>query len=350
MTADKHAISSEQVSERPPAPERTLVDAAFGFCGVKALMSAVVLKVFDFLATEPLDLETLAGRAGINSRGARDFFDLLVSLGFLTRTGCLYANSEWAGKYLNSAEPTYLGGLLELAETRLYPVWGKLTEALKTGKPQNEAQQVPDYYSNLTQDSNRLQVFLRAMSALSTESARQIARTFPWESYSHFADIGGAEGGLGVELLRSHEHLTGVCFDLPPVQASFQEYAGRFGVADRLRFCGGDFFQDPLPQTDVLIMGHVLLNWDLPQKQILVQKAFEALASGGVLLVYDPMIDEDRKENTFGLVMSLNMLLVTSGGYSYRPSECKQWLENAGFQSVQMERLTGADSAVIGIK
>jgi hypothetical protein len=314
------------------------------------LISAVRLKVFDVLAAEPLDLQTLIKRVCIDPRGARDFFDALVSLGFLARTDNQYANSYCSAKYLSSTQPTYLGGLMDLAETRLYPVWGKLTEALRTGQPQNEAQQVPDYYSNLTHESTRLQVFLHAMSALSMESAREIARRFPWGDYERFADLGGAEGGLGVELITRHPNLHGWCFELPPVQPFFENYVTQSGVGDRLKFYGGDFFQDALPEADVLIMGHVLHNWDLSQKQVLVEKSYDALAPGGVLLVYDAMIDEGRRENTFGLLMSLNMLLVTSGGAVYTASECRRWLENAGFHSVYTERLTKTDSAVIGIK
>jgi SAM-dependent methyltransferase len=340
----------EHSSLTPQAPESAITKAAFRFWEAKVLLSAVNLGVFDILANEPLDLQTLTFRIGVHSRGARDFFDALVSLGFLTRTGEVYANSECSAKYLNSAEPTYLGGLLNLAETRLYPVWGKLTEALRTGQPQNEAKQVPDYYSNLIQDQSRLRVFLQAMSALSMESARQLARTFPWRDYTKFADLGSAEGGLAVELVKNHRHLLGICFDLPPVQPFFQEYVSRWGAADRLTFCGGDFFRDALPQADVFVMGHVLHNWDLPQKQQLVQKSYDALAHDGVLLIYDAMIDEDRKENTFGLLMSLNMLLVTSGGSLYTASECQRWLENVGFRSIRTERLNATDSAVIGIK
>jgi hypothetical protein len=350
VTNQGTTTSLGQSSLQNQPPESAIISAAFRFWEAKALMSAVRLRVFDALAAGPLELQGLIQRVGLNPRGARDFFDALVSLGFLTRTDNVYVNSDCSAKYLCSTQATYLGDMMDLAETRLYPVWGKLTEALRTGQPQNESQQVPDYYSNLTQDSDRLQVFLRAMSAQSMESARQIAATFPWRNYERFADLGAAEGHLAVELVTRHPHLHGWCFELPPVRPYFENYIKRFGMGDRLKFHAGDFFQDALPEADVLIMGHVLHNWDLSQKQILVERSYDALAPGGALLVYDAMIDEGRRENTFGLLMSLNMLLVTSGGAVYTASECRRWLENAGFHSVYTERLTKTDSAVIGIK
>ena len=346
----QHATLTKSLIARASLRESDIIRMAFRFWEAKVLLSAVSLKLFDILAEGPMDLESLARQAGVHSRGARDFLDVLAAMGFLERSDGLYANSDLASKYLNSAQPTYLGGLLDLAETRLYPVWGKLTDALRTGQPQNEARHVPDYYSNLTSDNYRLQVFLRAMSGLSMESSRQIARTFPWARYQSFADLGGAEGALTVELARSYKHLRGICFDLTPVRPFFQEYVTRSGVADRVAFQDGDFFQDPLPRADVLIMGHVLHNWSLKEKQTLVRKSYEALPKDGALLVYDSMVDDDRSENIFGLLMSLNMLLVTSGGHGYTTADCRQWLKSAGFRSIRTEILTANDYAVTGIK
>jgi len=97
-------------------------------------------------------------------------------------------------------------------------------------------------------------------------------------------------------------------------------------------------------------MGHILHDWDLAEKRMLVAKAYEALPEGGALIAYDAVIDDDRKENAFGLLMSLNMLIETPGGFDYTGADCRRWFEEAGFRKTRVEHLVGPDSMVIGIK
>ena len=148
----------------------------------------------------------------------------------------------------------------------------------------------------------------------------------------------------------AHPHLTGVGFDLPVVGPIFDEYVRSHGLSDRLRFQPGDFFQDPLPSTDVIVMGHILHDWDLDEKRYLIAKAFDALRDGGAFIAFDSVIDDERKENAFGLLMSLNMLIETPGGFDYTGADCAAWMREAGFREVRVEHLVGPDSMVIGIK
>jgi hypothetical protein len=328
-----------------------IIRLAFAFWQAKAVLSAVELGVFDKLSEQAADAEDLARQINIHPRGAQDFFDALVSLGLLTKLGDRYQNAPAADQYLTRSRPqTYVGSLLEFATQRLYPVWDKLTEALRTGQPQNEAKQESNYYGNLTQDVKRLKVFLEGMTGLSMESAQRIAHEFEWQNFRTFADIGGAQGALAVQLATAHGHLNGISYDLPAVASFFCDYVEQFHLNGRLKFQSGDFFREPLPSADVLIMGHVLHNWNLEQKQLLLQKAYDALPRPGALLIYDSMIDECREVNTFGLLMSLNMLLVTAGGSGYTADECVDWMERARFHSVQVKTLGTFDSLVIGYK
>lgn len=321
-----------------------------GFWGSKALLSAVEVGLFTELAKGPLDVETISARLNLHPRGARDFLDALVALGLLARERGLYANTDETGLFLDRGKPTYVGGLFELAETRLYPVWASLTEALHTGLPQNEAGRESDYYANLCGDRERLRTFLHGMVGLSLDTSKEIAKKFPWESYSTFVDIGGAMGALSAQIALAHGHVTGGSFDLPAVGEFCEEYFASLGLNDRLKFYAGDFFRDELPRADVLVMGHVLTNWNVEEKRMLISKAYDALPPGGALLVYDPHIDEDRSRNAFGLLMSLNMLLVTSGGFVYTASECGSWMREAGFRDIRVEGLTDSESMVVGVK
>lgn len=340
-----------------PAPQATAAAAAepifalaMSFWGAKTLLSAVELGLFRELSQGPRTLESLRSTLSLHPRGARDFLDALTALGVLVRSEAGYANTAQAQALLVPESPTYIGGALELANDRLYPVWSKLTSALKTGEPQNEAQQEANYYQNLSRDPERLRAFLRGMSGLSMMAAKAIAQKFPWHDYRSFADLGGAQGVLPVQVALAHAHLHGINFDLPAVRSAAEEYVASFGLNSRLQFCGGDFFVDPLPSVDVLVMGHVLHNWGLAQKHTLIRRAYEALPPGGALIVYEALLDEGREKSAFGLLMSLNMLLVTPGGFVFRGSECESWMRDAGFVKTYVQHLHGADWMVVGVK
>jgi hypothetical protein len=237
-----------------------------------------------------------------------------------------------------------------MANARLYPFWGSLTEALRTGRPQNESKTGGNFFEALYADPARLGQFLHAMTGGSMGTSQMIAQKFPWERHATFVDIGCAEGALPVQLALAHEHLSGGGFDLPLVAPFFERYVGSFGLAERLDFYAGDFFSDPLPEADVLTMGHILHDWGFEEKRMLLVKAYEALPEGGALIVYEALIDDERRENVFGLLMSLNMLIETPAGFDYTGADCRSWMSDVGFRETYVEHLAGPDSMVVGIK
>ncbi|MGJ0506820.1 MAG: methyltransferase [Methylocystis sp.] len=332
-----------------PSPEKLLA-LGMSFWNAKALLSAVELGVFDALADGPADIATLRARLGLHERSARDFLDALVALQLIDRNEGLYSNRPETDFFLVRARPGYVGGLLEMANNRLYESWGHLTEALKTGQRQSENKEEGDLFAALYADPHRLRGFLAAMSGVSAGAANAIAGKFPWRDYKTFIDIGAAQGMVPVTIAGAHSHLQGGGFDLPQVGPVFEEFVAANELAGRLRFYPGDFFADALPRADVLIMGHILHDWDLDQKRTLLKKAHEALPAGGALIVYEALIDDDRRENAFGLLMSLNMLIETAGGFDYTGADCQGWMREAGFSETRVEHLVGPDYMVVGIK
>jgi hypothetical protein len=332
-------------------PDRIL-QLGLGFWGPKTLLSAVELGVFTALAQGPAGADTLRERLGLHPRAARDFLDALVSLGMLERHNGLYANTPDTDLFLDRNKSSYIGGLLEMTNARIYGFWGHLTEALRTGQPQNESKTTPGagLFDVLYGDPARLRLFLQGMTGISLAAAKVIAQRFPWRDYRTFVDVGGAQGAVAVQVALAHPHLTGVNFDLPMVGPIFTDYAASFGLQDRLRFHPGNFFTDPLPRTDVLVMGHILHDWSLAEKRQLIAKGYDALPPGGALLIYEALIDDDRRQNAFGLLMSLNMLIETQAGFDYTGADCAGWLQAAGFRDTRVEHLRGPDSMVIGIK
>ena len=336
-------------SAKMPSAEG-IMQLGWGFRGSKALLSAVELDLFTELAAIPLDGETLRRRLRLHERSARDFFDVLVALGMLRRRNGLYANTPETGFYLDRNKPSYIGGLLRLANATIYPNWGKLTEALRTGKPQSGVADGEDLFDMLYADPAAAAGFAEAMTGASLPSAWALAKQFPWEEYDTFIDIGAAEGAAPVAIAQAHPHLSGGGFDLPEIQPIFEAYVARSGLADRLLFHPGDFFTDAIPSADVLVLGQILHDWNLEEKRNLLAKVHRALPEHGAVVVCDQMIDDERRQNAAGLLTSLSMLIATQGGFDYTVAECATWMHEAGFTRIRHEHLSGPFSMMVGIK
>jgi hypothetical protein len=296
-------------------------------------------------------LEDVQARLGLHPRSARDFLDALVALGFLERREGKYANTPSTDVFLDRKKPSYIGGILEMANQRLYGHWGHLTEGLRTGLPQNEVRGGGQpTFEALYADPARLKGFLKAMSGISHGSALAIAAKFPWKEYKTYCDVGTAQGDTAAQIALAHSHLSGTGFDLAEVGPIFEEYVGELGLNGRLKFAAGDFLKGAIPTVDVIVMGHILHDWDLPAKKMLIGKVYEALPKGGAFIVYEAIIDDERSRNAFGLLMSLNMLIETYGGFDYTGADCQGWMREAGFKETRVEHLVGPDSMVVGIK
>jgi len=342
------ATATENVGMPDPGP---IMQLGTAFWASKTLLSAVELGLFSELAANgPGDAENLRERLGLHPRSARDFFDALVALDVLERTDGAYDNTPATALFLDRTSPAYVGGMLEMANARLFGFWNSLTDGLRTGEPQNEARVGEDFFAKLYSDPAGLSGFLKAMTGISAGAAHALAAAFPWSEHETVVDIGCAQGCVPAVLAQAHEHLRGGGFDLPVVQPVFDEFMAASGVADRMKFSAGDFFAGELPTADVLVMGHILHDWNLQEKMTLLEKAHRALPDGGVLIVYEALIDDDRRENPFGLLMSLNMLIETPGGFDYTGADCRSWMQEVGFSESSVHHLAGPDSMIVARK
>ncbi|MEV6399169.1 methyltransferase [Streptomyces sp. NPDC051907] len=316
-----------------------------GFASAKLLLTALELGVFstlDATADQEAEVEELRAALGLHPRAATDFFDALVALGLLERSAGRYRNSEGARRHLVRGKD-YTGGFLEGANFVLYPAWGRLTQALRTGAPQAEG----DFEAMLS-DPAAQRVFLTMQDSLSAPLVPHLLDAVEWSGWSTLLDVGGARGNLAGLLLRAQPHLRGQVFDRPQNEGPCAEHATTLGVADRLSFTGGDFFADDLPEADVVVIGHVLADFSLEERKALIAKAFTALRPGGALLVYDPMPGD--KPDLASLVSSLHMLVMTPAGAGYHPGDCGQWMRTAGFASIAEHELPLGNTLVIGRK
>jgi hypothetical protein len=345
-SATPDSYTDHQVN-KPVTPDH-IFKVAYAFREAKALLTAVELGVFTALADGPMEYERLRNWIGLHERGARDFLDSLVALGLLYRQeDGRYRNSAEADIYLTRSSPNYIGGLLDHLNTREYPHWMFLTRALQTGNPQFGDPSKGPYGGGYPYQGGA-ETFAAMGGTLAI--ARALATRFPWRDCDTLVDIGSSEGCLPVQIAQFHWHITGGGFDRPSIGPIFNAYVNNHGLSQRLRFYPGDFCADPLPSANVLVMGHILHNWDLPTKKMLLAKAYAALPAGGALIVYDRLIEDDQKASTAGLLGSLNMLMMADGGFDYSAAECFGWMREAGFQRTRAERLTADESMVVGRK
>jgi len=335
-------------------PEHIL-QIGMGFWASKTLLSAVELELFTHLAGGARTGDEIAAALDLHPRSRYDFLDALVALGLLARDGdgseARYRNTPEAAVFLDKGSPAYVGGILEMANARLYGFWGSLTEALHTGQPQNEIKSgAPGLFEGVYADPERLQVFLDGMQGVQLGAFSALCDTLDLGAHSRFCDIGGANGTLAAMVAKTNPHLTGATFDLPPVAPVAQDNLTRQGVADRVEVVVGDFFNDDFPSADVYFMGNILHDWDETQKQLLIDKAYAGLAPGGVLVAIENIIDDERRVNAFGLLMSLNMLIELPGGFDYTGAQFDRWAKSAGFARTEVRPLAGPTSAAIAYK
>ncbi|MQY11628.1 N,N-dimethyltransferase OxyT [Streptomyces sp. RB5] len=313
------------------------------FCDAKALMTAVELGLFTKLReTGPATEEEIRQAHGLHGRGLSDWLNLLTALGLLERRGGRYGNAKGADSFLVQGEKEYVGGFVERSNRNLYPAWGKLTDALRTGE-----QQSGSHFDVVIQNPQILRQFTGMMDALTNVVGPELVEAFDWGPYGSVLDIGGCRGNLCSIIVGSRPHLTGHVFDLPQMEPLFDEKIAERGLTGKMNFHGGSFFTDDIPVTaDVVTLGHVLHDWDAEQREKIVAKAFGAVNPGGALLVYDRML-EDGPAYVENLVISLDMLLVTDGGSEYPAAEVVSHAHKAGFASVEASPLSDYDTLLV---
>ncbi len=339
------------MSQMPVDPSH-IMQVGMGFWASKTMLSAVELELFTQLGSEALTGQEITDRLGLHPRATYDFLDTLVALGFLERDGDgedgSYRNTPETATFLDKRSPAYIGGILEMCNARLYGFWGDLTEALKTGAPQNEVKHTgTPVFEELYSDPERLEQFMRAMQGVSLGGFHALAEKVDFGKYETVCDVGGATGQLSTILAARHPHLRCTSYDLAVVEPIAQRSIAEAGLSDRVTTAAGDFFADPLPKADVITMSMILHDWNLERKMQLIQSAYEALPDGGAFIVVENIIDDARRENVFGLLMSLNMLIEFGDASDYTGADFRAWCGQVGFRRFDLIPLAGPSAAAV---
>lgn len=332
-----------------------IMQIGMGFWASKILLTAVNMNLFTFLAKGPKSGKEIQNQLKLHNRSLYDFLDTLVALGFLQRSGlkenASYNNAEDCNLFLDKNKPTYIGGILEMSNNRLYSFWNHLEEALQTGKPQNESKNGGgSLFDAIYADEKVLEEFLHAMGGAQAGNFDFFAQNFDFSNYKTHCDVGGSGGNLSIHIVKNNPHIRSTSFDLPSVAPIANRNFKNLGFSDKITAKGGDFFIDDLPSADLITMGNILHDWGTADKKMLIQKAYNALPKNGALVVIENIIDNDRSKNAFGLMMSLNMLIETDEGYDYSLADFEVWAHEAGFKNIRVMPLTGPASAIIAMK
>lgn len=335
-----------------------IMQIGMGFWASKTLLAAIKFNVFTLLAGGSLSGKAIQKKLGLHDRGLYDFLDTLVALGFLQRKGIYetaeYSNTPETDFFLDRNKPAYLGGILEMANTRLYKYWGDLEEGLITGHPQNEIKHATsgseNQFDKFYSTPESLREFLDAMTGIQLGAFMSFAKQFDFSRYTTLTDAGGATGALCAQVALNQPHMHCTVFDLPAVKPLAEEYINKLNLADRVDVKAGDFFKDGLPKSDVIVMGNILHDWDEKEKLQLFKKVYDALPEGGAFVCIEAIIDNERKTNAFGLMMSLNMLIETKGGFDFTFNDFDGWAHVTGFKTTEWLPLAGPTSAAIAYK
>ena len=342
------------MSASQPNPS-SILQTAFSFWSSKVLLTAVEFGVFTRLADRRLTGAELGAELKFHPRANADFFDSLVAMKFLGREGdgptAKYSNTPEGALFLDEKSPRYIGGILVMLNARLFKFWNDLPEALRTGKPQNEIKHgQKGMFEELYSDLPRLEQFMGAMTGLSRINFEAFADKFDFSKHQSLCDVGGATGLLCIEVATRHSHLKCTSFDLPEVEAIAKKHIAAAGLERRVGTAFGDFFKDPLPKADIITMGMILHDWNLEKKMHLIRSAYDALPPGGAFVAIEALIDDARRENLQGLLMSLNMLIEFGDAFDYSGADFRKWCGEVGFKRFEVIHLAGPSSAAVAYR
>lgn len=335
-----------------PTPDR-INDLMYGFWQSKALFTGVELGLFDELAGGPAGAEVLAVRLRLDPGATARLLNALVGLRLLTKTDGVFALTPEAATYLVRGRPHYLGSQMEHLSRLHWRLWQYLPDAIREGTPRMKQALGPGYeiFEVLYQDPQWLRVLIQGMHTLTAPSANEVVDAFDFTGRRLLVDVGGGSGALAIAAAQRYPELRAVVLDLPSVCAIAADYIAQQGLSDRVRTQSGDFFNpDTLPKdADAMALMWVLHDWKPREVRAILRNCYEALQSGGVLLVGEKLLSEDRTSPLATTLVNLH-LLVSTGGEEHTAAEYRAWMQQAGFADIEVRLLQGNRDLIIGYK
>jgi precorrin-6B methylase 2 len=338
----QHESAREKQTILSTAPLQRM---AVAFWASNTLAAAVELNLFTKLSGRGVDALELGRLLEIPARPADMLLSACTALELLEKRDGLYYNSASAEEFLVRDKPYYFGNYVAMVHRCLYQPWHQLVQALRANKPQAWPGST---FEEIAADPETQSLFTEAMHSMSMFRAKAVFETFDLSPYNRLLDVGGASGAYCIEACRKYRHLRACIFDHPAALVTARQKIAAAGLCDHIDTCAGDFFKEELPKgSDTILLSHVLHDWSPEQNRLILDKCFGALPSGGLVLVCEVMMNDEKTGPELAALLSLNMLIATEGGCNYTWSDYAGWLEAAGFRRIQ--RVTIASTGGVGL-
>jgi len=291
------------------------------------LHAAVKLDLFTHLADTAMSADHLSKAIGADQRGMAMLLNALVALDLLTNDGETFCCTDCSKIWLSKTSDSYMGHII-MHHYNLVTGCHRLDEAVMTGAP------VRTRLSHDTTDKER-ENFLMGMYNLASLIAPGVATQINLARRKRLLDLAGDPGTYGINFCKQNPEMTAVVFDLPTTRPFAEQTIQKYGLSERISFIGGDITSDePGNGYDVIWVSH-LLHSESPEKSAgIIQKATANLNRGGLLLIQEFILDDDKASPLFPTLFSLNMLVGTPEGQAYSQSELTTIMTGSGLSNV----------------
>jgi predicted O-methyltransferase YrrM len=324
---------------KPIEPDQVR-EIAVGFMTSRVLLTAVELDLFTLIGNGSRTSLDVARDASCDPRGTDRLLNQLVVMGFLSKQDGRFANTPLAAQCLVRGSAGFLGNLAHTAH--LWHSWSTLTDAVRKGgsvawKPGAVAPE-------------GRQAFIAAMHHGATRQAEEVVARLPLTGVRSVLDVGAGSAGWSAAFVRAGVPRV-TAFDLPEILTLTQGYIDRAGLSGSIDTAPGDYLTGNLPAGYDLVFMSSILHINSPdENRSLVCAGARSLNPGGLLVVREFLVDQDRTAPPHAVSFALNMLVNTRGGDAYTRGEVSAWMANAGLQDPQHIPFPGAADLLIARK
>jgi hypothetical protein len=295
----------------------------------QTLFTANRLRLFDVLAAGPRSSEEVAAELHLDPRSTALFLRACVGLGFLQEQSGRFENSAVSAAFLVTRSPAFMGNVIRYSD-QLYGTWGKLEDALRSGRPALPAE------TYLGDDPVRTRNFVQAMHERALGIARALVGTLDLRDRRAMLDVGGGPGTYSVLLTERFPGLRSEVLELPGVAAVARELVAAAGASDRVTLRDGDYHSAEFgTHKDVVLMSGMFHRETELACRGLIERAAKCLVPGGLLVVSDVFADEGGTHPPFAAMFGLNMMLTAPDGGVHSDSDVKRWMADAGFNELR---------------
>ncbi len=317
-----------------------------GFYATDLVAAALVhLDFFTWLAAHPSDKATLCRELQITARPADVMLTLFTALDFVEAANGVFSVTAMAREHLVKTSPWFVGPYYAALKDR--PVCQDYVKVLRTGRTANwgSLKNEKDWHQAMEDEAFASQ-FTAAMDCRGAYLGPAMAGQVDCRGHTRLLDVAGGSGIYACCLVARHPHLRASVLEKPPVDKVAGAAIARRGFADRVSVVPGDMLADAWPaDCDVHLISNVLHDWDEPVVKQLLQKSFQALPPGGLLVIHDAHINE-TKSGPLPVAKYSALLMHSTEGKCYSTAEIGDYLRETGFTDIRFTP-TAADRSII---